>query len=150
MMNLQRWLGERRLRRHESSAKEIADLLQVVDRDLKDASITQLSADRRFATAYSAALQLATIVLRAAGYRTAGGGHHWMTFQALPRVMGDIEQERADYFDACRRKRNIADYDASGEIAEAEVRELNVEAALFRDEVLTWLREKHPDMVPPS
>ena len=50
----------------------MADLLRIVDRDLKDASILELSADRRFVTAYNAALRLATIVLRASGYRTPG------------------------------------------------------------------------------
>ena len=69
-MNLQNWLNEGRLQRHSTSVKEIADLLKVVDRDLADAAIKEISADRRFATAYNAALQLATIVLYASGYRT--------------------------------------------------------------------------------
>jgi len=71
-MNLKRWLDDRSLRPHEPSVQEMADLLRIVDRDLKDASILELSADRRFVTAYNAALRLATIVLRASGYRTPG------------------------------------------------------------------------------
>jgi hypothetical protein len=73
-MSLQSLLAEGKLRRHRTSAKEIADLLRVVDRDLADAAIAQTSADRRFATAYNAALALATVVLHAAGYRSAGLG----------------------------------------------------------------------------
>jgi hypothetical protein len=87
-MNLQNWLNEGRLQRHNTSTKEIADLLKVVDRDLADAAIKEISADRRFATAYNAALQLATIVLYASGYRTGKSGHHWVTFKILPEVMG--------------------------------------------------------------
>ena len=49
-MNLQNWLNEGRLQRHSTSVKEIADLLKIVDRDLADAAIKEISADRRFAT----------------------------------------------------------------------------------------------------
>lgn len=75
-MTLKRLLADGRLRPHQTSAKEIADLLILVTRDMEDAAFEGLSADRRFATAYNAALQLATVVLRAAGYRTADAAHH--------------------------------------------------------------------------
>ena len=53
------------LQQHNTSVKEIADLLKLVGRDLADADIKEISADRRFARACNAALQLATIVLQA-------------------------------------------------------------------------------------
>jgi hypothetical protein len=90
-------LARKRLRRHKPSAREVEELLRVVERDLADAAITKVSTDRRFATAYNAALQLATIALHAAGYRAAGKGHHWATIQALPAVMGPQARMRADY-----------------------------------------------------
>jgi len=68
---LQRWLDSGALRRHRASGQEVADLLDVVERDLGDAQATVISLDRRFATAYSAALTLATVVLAASGYRVA-------------------------------------------------------------------------------
>ncbi|MFC1573537.1 SAV_6107 family HEPN domain-containing protein [Candidatus Eisenbacteria bacterium] len=146
-MTLKRLLADGRLRPHLTSAKEIADLLRVIDRDMEDAAFEKLSADRRFATAYNAALQLATVILRAEGYRTSGAAHHWATFQALPGILGSDHTDRADYFDSCRTKRNIADYDAAGMISEAEVRELVEEAKAFRGDVLEWLRQKHPGLV---
>jgi len=79
-MSLQSLLADGRIRPHRSSVREVADLLRVVERDLADASVTQLSTDRRFATAYNAALLLATIALHASGFRTASTGHHWATF----------------------------------------------------------------------
>lgn len=88
-MSLSSFLDNGRLRRHTTSLEEISDLFRVVDRDLEDASLDQLSADRRFATAYNAALQLATIALHCAGYRTAGYAHHFITIQVLPEIMGD-------------------------------------------------------------
>jgi len=42
----------------------------VVERDLADASIPQLSPDRRFATAYNAVLQAAKAITYCEGYRT--------------------------------------------------------------------------------
>ncbi len=66
---LQRWLDCGDLRGHRTSRREISDLLAVAERDLSDAQVPALSLDRRFATAYSGALPLATIVLAASGFR---------------------------------------------------------------------------------
>lgn len=138
-MSLKRLLSSGKLRRQKSSAKEIADLFALVDRDLNDASIKRLSPDRRFATAYNAVLQLSTIVLRAKGYRTAGLGHHSTTFEALPLVLGKDFKERADYFDACRSKRNTTDYGRVGDVSESEADELLREARQFKKEVTDWM-----------
>lgn len=101
-MSLQKWLNEGRLQRHSTSKVEIQNLFRLVERDLKDAQIKQLSIDRRFATAYNAALQLATIVLHVAGYRVkAISGHHWVTLVSIPEVMDNSQQDRANYFNAC-------------------------------------------------
>jgi hypothetical protein len=67
-VSLKKLINEGRLQQHSTNKNEIQNLFKLVDRDLKDAKIKQLSTDRRFATAYNAALQLATIVLHAAGY----------------------------------------------------------------------------------
>jgi hypothetical protein len=126
----------------------VADLLRVVDRDLADASVTQLSTDRRFATAYNAALLVATIILHAAGYRTASAGHHWATFHVLPEILGPAAQARADYLDSCRAKRNVSDYDRAGEISDRELDELMLEVRAFRQDVVAWLRSHHSALLP--
>lgn len=146
-MSLVALLAERRLRPHQTSRQEVADLLQVVDRDLADAAIPQLSTDRRFATAYNAALQLATIALHAAGYRAAGAGHHWATLQALPSIMGVAAQARTDYLDSCRSKRNVTDYDRAGEIGEQEAAKLLADVLAFRAELVGWPQRHHPALV---
>jgi len=136
------------MRAHKPSAGEIGDLLRVVDRDLADAAIPELSTDRRFATAYNATLQLATIALHAAGYRAAGGGHHWATFHVLGEIMGPRAQARADYLENCRGMRNLTEYDRAGEISDRDANEILSEARAFREEVLAWLRKHHPALVP--
>jgi hypothetical protein len=141
---LQRWVESGALRRHRTSRREIADLLAMVDRDLKDARATAVSLDRRFAIAYSAVLGLASMVLAASGYRVvARRGHHAVTLQALPEIMGDDVCDLATYFDSCRVLRNASDYDRAGVVASSDVEELLREAIAFRAQVLEWLTEAH-------
>ncbi len=45
---------------HATSAREISDLLAVIDRDFKDCRAERLSPDRRLNIAYNAALLAAT------------------------------------------------------------------------------------------
>ena len=100
-------LASRTVQQHKTSVKEIEGLRQLVTRDLADAAIEKLSADRRFATAYNAVLQLSKIVIACAGYRvTSGTGHHQKTFEAVKTALGKPSESLADYFDTCRRKRN--------------------------------------------
>lgn len=146
MMSLQRLLDRGRLRRLPPASSEVAGLLRVVERDLTDARIEALSADRRFATAYNAALQLATVVLRAEGYRTQGVAHHHTTIEALPLILGVEVAETADYLDACRSRRNTVDYDGIGIATEADVQELLREAEALRVAVSGWLKSAHPEL----
>ncbi len=143
---LNRLLAEGRLREHRTSAREIADLMGVVERDLADASLDALSTDRRFAITYEAALRLATLTLYCNGYQTYGAGHHRTTFQALKETMGDEGQGYADYFEVCRGKRAVTSYDRAGEISETDVNSLLQEVRAFEQEVLAWLRGHHPGL----
>ncbi len=149
MTRLQRWVESGALRPHRTSRREIADLLAVVDRDLRDAGVGAVSLDRRFAIAYSAVLGLATVVLAASGYRAvAQRGHHAVTLQALPELMGEDVRELAIYFDSCRVLRNASDYDRAGGVSTSDVEELAQEALAFQGRVLEWLASAHPRLVP--
>src|ERR1022692_1363946 len=94
-------LTAQRVRAHKTSPQEIHDLRAVVERDLKDAKLEDLSDDRRFATAYNAVLQLTKIVIALQGYRVAGLGHHQAAFQALEIAMGRSVLPFSSYFDRC-------------------------------------------------
>ena len=74
--------AEGKVRAHKTSRKELGDLRALIVRDLEDAAIQELSDDRRFATAYNAALQTATTAIACAGFRLATTpGHHRLTFE---------------------------------------------------------------------
>jgi len=146
-IRLRQLLNQGRLRRHKTSKEEISNLLRLVNRDIKDAKVKGLSSDRKFATAYNAVLQLATIPLCCKGYEPRGVGHHFTVFQAMKDIMGKDYHNLADYFDSCRAKRNITDYTRSGQISQAEAKELVEETEKFSKVVLRWLKTNHPNLL---
>lgn len=146
-MDFSRWLAEERLRTHKTDKVEIRGLLDIAQRDLKDAAIPEVSTDRRFLIAYEAALTLATIPLYCRGYETHGKGHHWLTFRLLPEVMGEKYADLAAYFDQCRIKRNVGTYDRGGQISELELDELRAEGVSFQGEVVDWLGQNDPHVI---
>ena len=76
-MSWKKLQAEGKVHVHKTSKKELDDLRAVIVRDLEDAAIQELSDDRRFATAYNAALQTAKMAIACAGYRLASTqGHH--------------------------------------------------------------------------
>jgi uncharacterized protein (UPF0332 family) len=142
-MNLKDLLNQGRLRQHKTSKKEIKNLLALVIRDIKDAKVEGLSTDRKFACAYNAVLQLATILLYRKGYEPEGLGHHFIVFQTMKIIMGTDYYILADYFDSCRSKRNITDYDYAGTISDLEAKELIEEAEKFLEVTLNWLKKNY-------
>ncbi len=145
-MSLRNWLENGWLRPHKSSKKEVSDLLRIVDRDLNDAA-GNISADWRFGIAYNAALKLCTILLFAEGYRPEKTLQHYRTIQALPLILGARHGQDAEYLDACRNKRNIAEYDYAGGVTGDDVSELVDYVSGLRSEVLRWLRANHPEFI---
>lgn len=132
------------LKRHSASAHETSNLLLLADQYLQDAKVEAISLDLRFSAAYQAALQLATIPLYCAGYRTSGAGHYATVFEALPLAMSDEYKSLAAHFEACRLKRNVAEYQRVGLISRTELAELVATTERFRAQVGEWLRENHP------
>ena len=90
----------------------------LIARDLADAQVAGLSVDRRFATAYNAAL--------------------------LATHMGAAKY--ADYFDTCRRKRNLIDYTRSSVATETEAREIVKKATEFHEFVEAWIETNFPNL----
>lgn len=144
-MNFESLLAQGRLRSHRTNKDEIQEMLRLVDRDLGDAEVQGLSLDRRFLIAYEAGLNLATIPLYCSGHETHGQGHHWITFQVLPHLMGSEYRDFAEYMDLCRTKRNIGTYDRGGQIAETEVEELLEEVLNFKSVIGDWLKANYPE-----
>jgi hypothetical protein len=145
-MTLKQWADNGWLASHVTSTEEIANLLAIVDRDLADAG-GGISPDWRFGIAYNAALKLCTILLYAEGYRAARTLQHYRAIQALPLILGQSHQADADYLDACRKKRNIVEYDYVGGVTDDEASELAAYVLELREKVLNWLTQSHPQLL---
>lgn len=144
-MTLDQWAENGWLRPHQTSAKEIRNLLNIVERDLKDAD-GGISTDWQFGIAYNAALKLCTVLLYASGYRAERNLQHYRTIQALPLILGAEKKDDALYLDRCRAKRNTVEYEYAGAVTETETKELLMFVKELRPEVVDWLVKNHPDL----
>ncbi len=147
-MSLQQWHKNGWLRSHQTTRQQVIDLFAIAERDLTDARTARLSLDWQFGIAYNAALKLCTILIYAEGYRPDRALAHYRTLQALPLVLGDSRKGDADYLDSCRIKRNTVEYNVAGRTSPEEAVELIEFAAELYDDVLDWLRAKHPNLTP--
>ena len=132
---------------HTTSRREIENLRELVNRDLKDAEIDGLSDDRRFATAYNAVLQLSKMAIACSGYRVSSNktGHHRTTFEAVKNAIGTVDvRNLADYFETCRRKRNLIDYDATEVASETEADELVEKGREFQTIIEDCISDNYP------
>ena len=146
-MRLQQWAANGWLRPHQTTQQQISDLLAIVKRDLADSS-RDLSPDWQFGIAYNAVLKLCTVLLYASGYRPEKNLAHYRTLQALPVILGPSHSNDADYLDTCRTKRNTAEYDTVGTVSQSEADELREFTGELQTDVLIWLRENYPALVP--
>lgn len=149
MDNLRDWLKSGDVERRRATRDEIARLLAGADCCIHDAAVPGVSRDGRFKNAYEAALNLATIVVRASGHRirSSSAGHHYRTIALLPDLLGEEHRRRANYLNKCREQRNDVMYRDVGKTSEKEVAELLDEVMHFRNDVVAWLEENHPELL---
>jgi len=148
-MSWQQWLNRGEVQAHSTSLQELDAMRALIRRDLADAAITALSEDRRFATAYNAALQSASMVVACSGYRvTAKVGHHKVSFAAAALALGPQADRYTAYFDRCRRKRNVIDYITASVATETEADELLRLTKEFNEIVERWIAVTLPAFAP--
>ncbi|NOU36159.1 MAG: hypothetical protein HOO88_05275 [Kiritimatiellaceae bacterium] len=145
-MSLAQWYKNGWLKPHQSTAREIADLLEIARRDISDSSAGNLSADWCFGIAYNAALKLCAVLLRADGFEAEKNLNHYRTIQAMGVILPG-RKEDVGYLDACRAKRNVAEYDRAGTVSYEEAQELVSFVREFEPEVVAWLKKNHPELV---
>ena len=145
-MSLSDWQKQGPLTTHQTSPREIADLLAVADRDLAASRTPGLDADWRLNIAYNAALQCATAALAAGGYRAGREAHHYWVIQSLALTVG-AEASLVERFDLFRRKRNIGAYERAGMASNQEAEAMHSLALQVRSMVVAWLQREHPDLL---
>ncbi|OGD24176.1 MAG: hypothetical protein A2Y69_04890 [Candidatus Aminicenantes bacterium RBG_13_59_9] len=145
-MSLSDWHRNDWLVAHETSPQEIAELLSISERDLRDCLTEGLSPDWRLAIAYNSALQSASAALAAAGYRASREMHHYRIIQSLTFTVR-ADAEFIAKFDAFRKKRNISDYERSGAVSDQEAGEMFLLAKQLKEMVEKWIREDYPELL---
>jgi len=136
------------LKPHSSSAAEIADLLALAGRDLKDSGAKGLSDDWKFNIAYNAALQASNAALAASGYSvTKGESNHFRVIGSLEYTIG-LDKSEVSRFARYRKKRSMCIYDAAGVISRTEATEIRAFLKELVDQVRAWLEANHPELTP--
>jgi hypothetical protein len=144
-MSLKDWLDKGWLSKHRTSRAEIAELIVLADRDLKDCQAEELSPHWKLAIAYNAGLQMATAALAATGYRASHEAHHYRIIQSL-RYTINADPSLVIYFDNFRKKRNVGGYERAWAVSDREASEMVVLAKKLREEIEDWLRRVHPHL----
>ena len=145
-MSLKNWRDSGWLVDHKTSAQEIADLLTVSERDLKDSSASSISPDWQLAIAYNAALQAATAALFASGYRAGREAHHYRIIQSLAHTI-KAKPALINQLDKFRKKRNIGGYEAAGRISQQEADEMKKLAKNLCEQIVQWLHQNHANLI---
>jgi len=145
-MSWTKLLADKHVAREPTHKSELDDLRALVARNLDDAQVRGVSAQGRYEFGYNAARLMATIVIRACGYRVvARTGHHYWTFTALETADATFEKAAAN-FDAARSRRNDFSYDAPVEISDTDAGDLIEAARQFHRAAETWIAAKDPSL----
>lgn len=135
----------------EELAAEDAEVLGMWAKALRtarSASVTALDddLDARFTLLYQSALQGATAVVRAAGYRVRGDHNHQITFAAVAALgSGDLSEAARD-LNVIRQGRHAAVYDWQTTTDAAQTAELRQATTRLLGEAYSWLEAQRPSL----
>ena len=147
-MALQQWLDNAWLNKVDPSAQEIANLLQVAEREISDGSVKGMSPDGTFVHAYSAVRTLCSVALHASGHRVPKGTReHERVIESVKFTLGETWTTDADYFDRCRRLRHKSLYDGAGVVQRDDADALLDSARKLQEAVTLWLRANHANLL---
>jgi hypothetical protein len=150
-MTLENWYKENRwLKKEATSPQEISGLMKKVERNLKQASNSDIDNDWRLSMAMAAVLQCGTIALRVSGYRLpVEPGHHDKTIESLKYTVG-LNSKLIGKLQLFCRKRGVVMYDYSGTASDTEVTQLLKYAGQVREDTRRWLKDNYPEYLKPS
>ncbi len=146
-MSLKDWADNGWLKPFKTDKQEIADLFAIVQRDLSDANLQNLSPDWQFGIAYNAALKLCTIILHVHGYRPENVLAHYRTIMALKEISDQKWRKHCSYLNECRMRRNTLEYNMAHIISPDDASKLISFSTAFHLEVIKYLEENYPDMI---
>lgn len=145
---IQMMVESRQLEELPAPDAEVIGMWAKAVRSFRSSSLPELDRDAAFTLAYQAALQLATALVRAAGYRTRGEAHHHHTFAAVAALgLGDLSDAARD-LNVIRQGRHSAIYDWEGATSEQDLARLRASALRLFAAGRTWLASARPALMP--
>jgi uncharacterized protein (UPF0332 family) len=144
-MSFNLWLERDWVKKHKPTSGEIAELLAVADRDLKDSQVSGLSNEARLDMAHNAAVQAAAAALAAAGYRASRQGYHYYVIESLSLTL-ELEASAVRTLQKLRQKRNISDYERSNVVSRQEAKEMVDLAKDLLRQVKQWIIGNYPEL----
>lgn len=124
---------------------ELDKLRALAARSMNDVAARGLSTDMQFILAYDAARTLSLMIVRAAGYRPKTVGGHYNTFLALEAADPAFAALSA-YFDGCRIKRNVSEYEFAGAVSDTDAEGLLEAVRKFAKEAEAWIKVHRPTL----
>lgn len=148
-MSLEAWSDTGLVTTHQSSRQEIRELLEIVETDLRDAAIPDLSPKQKLASSYNAILSLARAALRASGYRVpkGQGSQHYYSIQSLRYTVG-FNPDVVLKIEAIQKKRHSGEYVRVVDVSEGMAADTRIFARSIQERVCAWLAESHPEFLP--
>lgn len=119
------------LKEESPDTRELQRMLLRARQSLDDAGVEAISEEGRFLLIYQAAHTLALGALRRLGYRS---DKRYLVFQCLEHTMG-YPHAKWRIFDACHRRRNLAEYEGHLDITEGLLAEFQNATATLLDEL---------------
>lgn len=137
---IQIMVESRQLEERAAEDAEVAAMWAKATRSFRSSAVPELDADSAFTLAYPGALQAATAVVRAAGYRVRGDGHHHHTFAAVAALSLGAPSDAARDLNAIRQRRHRAVYDWDASTETEDLAALRLAASRLLRTGADWLR----------
>ena len=141
-------LDSRELEELAAEDAEVLGMWGKATRTARTALVKALDDDRdaRFTLLYQSALQAATAVVRAAGFRVRGDHNHQITFAAVAALgSGDLSEAARD-LNVIRQGRHAAVYDWQATTDAVQLVELQAASAMLMRAAHSWLRTQRPSL----
>lgn len=141
-------LDSREIEEMPAPDEEVLGMWRKALRTARSSAAPALADDRdsRFTLVYQSALQGATAVVRAAGYRVRGDSNHHLTFAAQAALAPDELAEAARSLNVIRQRRHAAVYDWQSTTLPAHLDSLREATSTLHREAYAWLRQQRASL----
>jgi len=143
---IQIMLDSREIEQLPASDEEVVGMWRKATTTFRSSAVPGLDDDSRFTLTYQAALQGATAVVRAAGYRVKGDDNHHIAYATVAALgLGGLSDAARD-LNVIRQTRHKAVYDWEGTVHPKQLGTLRDATVRLLREADLWLRTQRESL----